>query len=63
MAYNSNGQAVHTDKAKANPPMLEVALQLRLSDLTTDKTLRIKDRVHRIRVEGIFSRVTDPGLR
>lgn len=43
--------------------MLKVALQLRLFDLTTDKTLRVKDRVCRVSVERIFGRVTDPSLR
>jgi hypothetical protein len=56
-------QANRTNNIKANPPMLKVALQLRLFDLTTDETFRVKDRVGRVRVECIFGRVTDPSLR
>lgn len=52
-----------TDKTrKANPPVLNVTLQLWLFHLTTDETLSVKDCVGRVRVECVFGRVTDPGL-
>ena len=43
--------------------MLNVALQLWLVNLTTDETFRVKDRVGRVGVEGIFGRVTNPSFR
>jgi hypothetical protein len=43
--------------------MLKVTLQVWLFDLTTDETLGVKDRVGGVRVERIFGRVTNPGLR
>jgi hypothetical protein len=42
--------------------MLNVALQLWFTNLTTDETFRVKDRVSRVGVEGIFGRVTDPSF-
>jgi hypothetical protein len=44
-------------------PMLDVALQFWLFDLATNETLRVKDRVGRVRVECIFRGVTDPSYR
>jgi len=43
-------------------PMLNVALQIWLIDLTTDETFGVEDRVGRVRVERIFGRVTDPSF-
>ena len=48
---------------KANPPMLDVALQLRFFHFTTDESLGVEDCVGRVSVEHIFGRVTDTGLR
>lgn len=49
-------------RQKANPPVFHVTLQVWLFDLTTNKTLSVKDCVGRVRVECIFGRVTDSGL-
>lgn len=49
-------------RQKANPPVFNVTLKLWLCDLTTDEALSVKDCVGRVRVERVFSRVTDPGL-
>jgi hypothetical protein len=56
-------KADQKDWTKANPPMLNVALQLQIFHFTTDESLGVENRVGRASVERVFGRVTDTGLR